>query len=339
MADAAPPRFSIVAPLFDLRDAGWRALESALGQTFPRARYEVIAVGGERAPEAPAALLARCDRVVRVAVDDADADAEIALFDAGARAACGEFLYFIEGHTELLPDALDAFARALEADPGSDIVCGGRIDDARTRIGALIGAHNARHAARAARTGTFTLGANCIVRRSRFEALGGFDARFLRFNETVLYQRALAAGATVRTLAATLCRHHNDMPRARLVELLVATGRAKARYYAATLRDPGARVRVRHPIYRILGPRAAAALAALPLRIAGPLVIAAAAALVRRRPELAYRVFIAGVGCTDVAGFCFERALPDAWRRRSHAAAERRDAQAKRIEPPLSFEP
>src|SRR5581483_876094 len=301
--DPGAPRFSIVAPLYDLRDVGWRALESALAQAYPRKGYEVVAALGARAPRAPEALLARCDRVVRVPVVDADEDAEIALLAAGARAARGEFLFFIEGHTELQPDALAAFAAALDAAPDRDIVFGARIDVARTRIGTLIGAHNAEHAARAERAGAFTLGANALIRRACFDALGGFDPRFLRYNEKVLFERALAVGARVARIAAPLCRHHNDMPRRRLVELLVATGRAKARYYATAA--SGARPKVRrHPVYRVLRSRPAAALAALPLRVAGPLVVALAQALARAAPRLAYRLFVLGVGCTDVAGFC-----------------------------------
>ena len=41
---APPLRFSIVVPLYDCRDAGLGALESALAQRYPRDRFEVIAV-------------------------------------------------------------------------------------------------------------------------------------------------------------------------------------------------------------------------------------------------------------------------------------------------------
>jgi hypothetical protein len=52
---AEPPRFSIVVPLFDCRDAGVRALESALAQDFRRERYEVLSGGNNDVHESRAA--------------------------------------------------------------------------------------------------------------------------------------------------------------------------------------------------------------------------------------------------------------------------------------------
>ena len=60
-----------------------------------------------------------------------------------------------------------------------------------------------------------------------------------------------------------------------------------------------------------MGAPAAAALAALPLRVAGPALIVAAMALVRRAPALAANLYRIGVGFTDVSGYCFERAWGD----------------------------
>ena len=37
-------KISIILPLFDRRNAGWKALESALCQSYPRDRYEVVLV-------------------------------------------------------------------------------------------------------------------------------------------------------------------------------------------------------------------------------------------------------------------------------------------------------
>jgi hypothetical protein len=300
--------FSIVAPLFDLRDAGHRALESAVGQTFARDAYEVIAVFDAQARGLPEALLARCDRAIPVAIDADDVTSEIALYDAGARAARGDYLFFIEGHTVLVPDALRMLAEEIERAGRADIVCGRRIDHAQTPLGALIGGNNARHALRTGCTGQFTLGANCAIARARFEALGGFDPRYLRFNETVLHRRAVAAGAVVAVFDRVLCTHHNDAPLRWLVRLLLATGRAKSRYYRTLV----AGARVRHPIYRWLGSRAGAAAAAIPLRLAGPMLIATAMLLARRAPTLAGGLYLLGVGCTDVAGFCSDRALAHA---------------------------
>ena len=309
--------FSVVVPLFDCRDAGTRALESALDQEFPRGRYEVIVVTDARARKAwPHTLLARCDHVVAVDADFHAVESEIALFDAGSRVARGDYLYFIEGHTVLATGALRAIDAHLAQEPGCDMACGRRLNHARTRLGVLIGGNNDVHEARAHRHGNFTLGANCVIRRSVFAALGGFDPRLLRFNETALYQRAVGAGVAIGAIDATLCTHHNDAGFRWLGRLLVSTGRAKARYYTGWL-TAGAAAHPRHPVYRWLAAPASAMLAALPLRVAGPVIILAAMALVGRFPALAGKIYRVDIGCTDVSGYCIERGW---WDNSRHAA-------------------
>lgn len=301
--------YSIVVPLYDCRDAGTLALQSALAQRFARRRFEVIAVVDARSRAAwPEALLARCDQVVAVDADFASVESEIALFGAGSRDARGEWLYFIEGHTVLDPGALRAIERHVLLHADCAIACGRRLNHARTRLGLLVGGNNDMHEARARQRGNFTLGANCVVRRSTFLRLGGFEPRLLRFNENVLYERATDAGLRIDAIDAVLCTHHNDTGFGWLRRLLVATGRAKARHYAQSSAG-GRPARVRHPVYRWLGSRSAALLAAVPLWIAGPALIAVAMSLVRRFPGSAQAVYRCGVGCTDVSGFCLERSI------------------------------
>jgi hypothetical protein len=300
------PRFSIVVPLYDCRDAGLGALESALAQRYPRDRFEVIAVIDAAAPPL-AERLRGCDHAVAVDADFQSIECELTLFDAGAGKARGEYLYFIEGHTVLELDALAALDAHFSAHPDSAIVCGRRRNHARTALGRLVGTNNDAHEERARRRGDFTLGANCVIRRSVFDRLGGLDPRYMRFGETVLYDRALCAGERVDVVDAVLCTHHNDTGFRWLVRLLVATGRAKARYYGSADVDAPRR-RVRHPVYRWLDSTPAARLAIVPLRAAGVLLIVAAIALVRVAPAAwARSAYRAGIGCTDVAGYCIER--------------------------------
>ena len=301
----------MIVPLYDCRDAGTGALRAALTQTLPRERFEVIAVvdaGVRRAR--PDALLARCDRVVESHADFDAVESEIALFVAGSHAATGDWLFFTEGHTVLEPDALASLAHHLEREAGCAIVCGRRRNHARTRLGLLVGANNDLHEARAQRHGNFTLGANSPIRRDAFVALGGLDARFARFGETVLFERALAARVRIGAIDAVLCTHHNDLGVRWLLRLLVATGRAKARHYAEA-ESGGTRPRIRHPVYRWLRAPAAALVATIPLRLAGTMLILAAMALARRWSGFAQAVYRVGVGCTDVSGYCGERASAD----------------------------
>ena len=307
--DAAPLLYSIIVPLFDCRDAGTRALQSALEQTFPRERYEVIAVVDATASrEWPTALLTQCDHVVAIDANFRAVETEIVLFDAGAKRARGDYLYFIEGHTVLAPGALHAIDAAVRTAGSCAIACGRRTNHATTRLGALIGTNNDVHETRARDHGGFTLGANCVIRRAAFEALGGFDAALQRFNEAALYERALLARLRFVGVDAVLCTHHNDAGFLWLTRLLVATGHAKARHYRSR-RDAGAPLRMRHPVYRWLYPAPAATLAVVPLRVAAPLLIAVAIALARALPRLAATIYRIGVGCADVSGFCVERAF------------------------------
>jgi hypothetical protein len=303
-----PCTFSVIVPLYDCRDAGANALRAALAQTLPRYRFEVIAIVDAAARRArPDALLSQCDRVIESDADFTAVETEIALFAAGSRAATGDWLFFTEGHTVLDPDALSALARHVERGTGCAIVCGRRRNHGRTRLGLLVGANNDAHEARAQRDGDFTLGANSPIRRDAFVALGGLDARFSRFSETVLYERARDARVRIDAIDAVLCTHHNDLGLAWLLRLLVATGRAKARHYAEIGNGAG-RARIRHPIYRWLRRPEAALVAAWPLRLAGLVLILAAMALARRWSTFAQTLYRMGVGCTDVSGYCGERA-------------------------------
>ena len=138
--------------------------------------------------------------------------------------------------------------------------------------------------------------------RERYEVIAVVDAGADRAGSD-----ALAARLRIDAIDAVLCTHHNDLGLRWLLRLLAATGRAKARHYAA-LENSGVRPRVRHPVYRGLRAPAAAIVAAWPLRLAGPALILASMALVGRWPGSAHAGYRAGVGCTDVSGYCGERA-------------------------------
>jgi hypothetical protein len=297
-------RFSIVIPLYDCRDAGDRALAAALEQDYPRERFEVIVVVDARAVPWTS-LVSRCTRTVAVDSDFAKVESEIPLFMAGADAARGDYLFFVEAHTVLERYALQKFDEHLKTHADCAIVCGRRRNHARTTLGRLVSLHNEAHEHRTRTDGDFALGANCIIRRSVFERLGGLDPDYMRFAETVLYERVKTSSARVDTIDAVLCTHHNDVGLIRLLRLLLSTGRAKARYYptiAANQRDGHAR-----RVYRWVDSRHAATFAALPFCLTGITTVLVALAMVPIAPRIAGAAYRAGIGCVNVAGFCFER--------------------------------
>lgn len=306
-------KISIILPLFDRRNAGWRALASAVRQECPRDAYEVVAVMG-REPEAGAddpavgALLARCDALVRTDFDTRDVANEIRLYRAGYERSTGDLLFFIEGHTELDAYCCANILAHFHRHPQTEIAWAPRINHGESPLGALVSMHNLRHEQRAVAAGAFTLGAGSVITRRLFETLGGFDLRLLRFSETALYHRALDAGVAIAHIPAPLATHYNDMPIVLWRQLVTSAGEAKFRYYTALQAGGGdVRKRVRHPVYLFANHGARARVLQPVLRVSGRCALALATRSLRISRALAYRLYVLAVGFTDLSGFCSAR--------------------------------
>ncbi len=310
---AGPGKISIILPLFDRRNAGWNALASAVEQDYPRERYEIIAVTG-REPEAGAddpavaAMLARCDAVVRTDLDTEDVANEIRLFQAGYERSTGDVLFFIEGHTVLAKRCCAIIAAHLSRKPEAVLLWAPRINHGESPLGELVAMHNRSHERRAAERGVFSLGANSVIGRRLFERLGGFDLRYLRHSETALYHRALDAGVAFDRIGEPLATHYNDMSVALWRQLVTQAGKAKFSYYNALLdRGHDIRSRVRHGVY-LLANRGWGARLLRPLcRAAGRVFLALAMRASGISKALAYRMYVVALGCTDLSGFCQAR--------------------------------
>jgi glycosyltransferase involved in cell wall biosynthesis len=310
---AIMPTISIILPVFDRRNAGWRSLQSALSQDFPRERYEVIVIVGRDgasfdADPVASGLLAACDRVARTDLDTADVANEAALYAAGVEQARGEWIFFMEGHTALEPGCcrtIDAYARAH---PGTAMAWAPRINRDSTPIGRLVTLHNLRHERRAAAAGTFSLGANSIIRRDVLARLGGFDPRYQRFAETAILRRARAGGVAIGRIDTPLAAHFNDMDIAHWQALVTQMGEAKRAYYDA-LRERGDDLRehVRHPAYLVAAPPWAARLLRPLFRLAGAAMLRLALASRALNERLGSALYVPAVGFTDLAGYCRER--------------------------------
>jgi hypothetical protein len=304
------PTISIILPVFDRRNVGWRSLESALSQDFPRERYEVIVVVGRDAARldddpVTARLLGRCDDIVRTGLDAGDVANEAALYAAGVARARGEWVFFMEGHTALETDAcrtIDAYARAH---PHATMAWAPRFNRDSTPLGRLVTLHNLRHERRAATDGTFSLGANSIIRRDALARLGGFDPRYQRFAETAILRRARAAGVAIGRIDQPLATHFNDMDTAHWRALVTQMGAAKRAYYAMR-RAHGEDLRplVRHPAYLIaFGPAWARVLRPL-FAVCGTALLRLALAARPMSERLASALYVPAVGFTDLAGYC-----------------------------------
>ncbi len=301
---------SIILPVFDRRTAGWRSLESALAQDFARGDYEIVVVLGHDAPaherDAVAGpLIARCDTVVRTALDIDDVASEVALYAAGAQAARGDLLFFMEGHTELRRDCCAAIASHFRRRPGDELAWAPRVNCGETALGRLVSLHNLRHEARAASQDTFSLGANSVIRRNAYARLGGLDPRFGRLAETVLLRRAQGEGLPIGRIEAPLATHHNDMGLVLWHALIMQMGASKCAWYGA-LRDDGADLRgaIRHRAYLAADSRWRARMLYPVLAAMGYAALAAAMATLRLNEALASRLYWLALGFTDLAGYC-----------------------------------
>jgi hypothetical protein len=305
-------QISLILPLFDRRNAGWKPLESALGQTMARGEYEIIvvvgrAVGNESTKDAYVdALLQQCDAVVHVDADPNQPDQEIPFLMAGYARSTGDALMFMEGHTELVPNCCAMIAAHFHGHPQSRIAWAPRMHSNTSALGALIGIHSKRHENRVEEHGGFTLGANSVITREYFEHLGRLDPGYMRFGERVLFERVMRENVAIGRIELPLAIHYDDMPVSQLIEIAAAAGEARYRYYNSSVSDAGP-VQVRHGIYRVAN-YAAGALILLPLATAlrGFFLHAAIVAYGVGRKS-AYRFFVPGLGFADLSGFCRAR--------------------------------
>ncbi len=138
----------------------------------------------------------------------------------GAARASGEWLVFVDADTVPVPDLLDAYFDPL---PDDDVgVLAGGIEDTvleDTRVARYIAdrrkldqATTLAHPRR-----PYAQTANCAVRRTAFEAVGGWPEPIRSGGDADLCWRLAAAGWKLEQRPAALVRHRN---RARLGELL-----------------------------------------------------------------------------------------------------------------------
>lgn len=286
-------------------------MESAVSQDFPRDRYEVVAVtgvGNAADAEDAAALTARCDIVVHTDLKIDDVASEIRLYQAGYQRTTGDVLFFVEGHTVLEKGCCTLIETYFRGHPESDIAWAPRLNYGESPLGSLISTHNLHHELRAIENGVFSFGATNVIRRSLLERLGGFDPRFLRFSETAVFHRIVQEDIEIGRIPEPLATHYNDMSVRQWRQLVMSTGEAKCNYYNALLARGGdIRGQIRHRIYLQANRVWSARLLYPAFRMAGTLFLGLALGTWRIASALAYRLYVLGLGFTDLSGFCRAR--------------------------------
>jgi GT2 family glycosyltransferase len=203
---AGAPALSVIVPVRDGGPAFARCL-AALGRST-LSGYELVVVDDASGDDSAAVAAAHGARVVRLGERRGPAAAR----NAGARAARGELLFFLDADCEPAPDALERAAAELEREPALDAVFGS-YDDRPAEPGLVSQFknlfHHWTHQRGAGPASTFWAGCGAI-RRRRFLELGGFDERRYgvpSIEDIELGYRLREAGGSIRLLPELQARH------------------------------------------------------------------------------------------------------------------------------------
>lgn len=209
MPDVSRPQVSVIVPG---RNSG-AALEACLAglraQDWPSESYELIYVDDSSTDESPERARAWVDRVVRL--HDGPAGPAAAR-NAGAAAASGEVLIFIDADVVAAPGTVSGLLRPLVEEPALDAVFGS-YDREPAHPGFVSQYRNLlhHHVHQTSRGEATTFWAGCgAIRRSSFLRVGGFDAgRYRRpsMEDIDLGRRMRAAGMRIRLAPEVQVKH------------------------------------------------------------------------------------------------------------------------------------
>jgi glycosyltransferase involved in cell wall biosynthesis len=224
---------SVVIPTRNRRVSVLRALSALSTQTLSRDQYEVI-VALDGSSDGTAEALAAFAAPYALRTIASPTRGRAATCNAGARAATGELLVFLDDDMEAAEGLLEAHRR--EHPPGSHRGVVGAvpvtIEPHAPPVVVYIGEKFNRHLERLARTGyrmTFRdfYSGNFSIARDLFLRVGGFDEDFRIYGneDGELALRLLDSGVEIRYSAAALARQHYEKDFAALARDNTAKGR------------------------------------------------------------------------------------------------------------------
>lgn len=262
MSSAPVPPVSVIIPTRGRPAALERCLESLAGLTYPRHQVQVIVVhDGERADVATTHDSDRCPTTTHLTVPHGGPGAAR---NAGAAAAGGEILAFLDDDCLAAPDWLTRLTRALAEHP--DAAVGGRVVNAlpqnpyaRANHTLLDFLYHYYHEQHRGHLPFFTTN-NLAVRRAVFETLGGFDTSFPFASEDRDWcDRCRDAGHPLRYAPEALVHHAQTLTFREFIRQHVRYGEGAWRFHRA-------RARRHHHPFGFESPRFYAAMLSAPYR-------------------------------------------------------------------------
>jgi GT2 family glycosyltransferase/SAM-dependent methyltransferase/glycosyltransferase involved in cell wall biosynthesis len=212
------PRVSVIIPTYGQVDHTLRCLAS-LAAHPPQAPCEIIVVD-DAAPDPRAAELARVANIRLVR--NTENLGFLRSCNAAANEARGELLFFLNNDTEVMPGAVDALVRLLDARPDAGMV-GARLlypDGTQQEAGGIVwndgsawnygrGDDPRKPEYNYVREADYCSGAAIMLSRALWERLGGFDEHYLPAycEDTDLAFRVREAGLKVLYQPAAMIIH------------------------------------------------------------------------------------------------------------------------------------
>jgi len=223
------PRFSVVIPTHDRRDALMRLLRALQRQDPVTGGFEVVIVA-DGCNDRTAEALRDVDIGVPCAVLEQPASGPAAARNRGASHATGDILLFLDDDVEPRPGLLRA-----HADFHADIADGigiGYLQPAVTAggfFGVVLRGWWESMFEESRRPGhryvySDLLTGHCSLERRAFERLGGFDATLRSHEDYELGYRAIAAGMNLRFVRDATAVHHETSDLAKTLRRKVDDG-------------------------------------------------------------------------------------------------------------------
>jgi glycosyltransferase involved in cell wall biosynthesis len=197
------PSFSVVIRAYQVAGTIAGAVESALGQTV--APLEVIVVDDGSTDDLKQALAPHSGRIVLIHKDHGGA---ASAFNAGLRAACGDFVAILDADDVYEPERLEALGELARVRPDLDLL----MTDSYLEAGGRVVGRFCSHVPFAVEDQRVAILERCFIvcpaiRRSSVVAVGGYDKALGTAEDWDCCLRLILAGAKAGLVDAPLYRY------------------------------------------------------------------------------------------------------------------------------------